>query len=75
MLPNELIGYISNYTTDTNAKLLNHSIYLEVENNEISQEWYDKYNNYFKTNNISIPLLKGNYLWKQEYCVVSTPIS
>lgn len=71
MLPIELVTQISAYMYNSKIKYLSKNIYDETLLEEKNKDWYDKYKNYFKKNNIFLPILEGNRNWKNEYCRIN----
>lgn len=67
MLPIDLIFEISSYCDVSKLKYMNLESHKPIKADE--EKWKSKYENYFKDNNIKLPLLplEKKYNWKKEY--------
>lgn len=69
MLPYELVSNVSSYMENKNLRYLNLFCHEQIILEEKSNYWYEKYGNFFITNNIHIPIFDRKYSlhWKNEY--------
>lgn len=67
MLPLDLITNISGFIKCDKLKYICSDLYENINSYNKSKEWQDKYNNYLVGNNVLLPALNGNYVWKHEY--------
>ena len=67
MLCSDLITHISGYDETNNLKYISKIIYDHICTYDKCFEWNNRYNNYFIVNQIKMPPLADNYIWKKEY--------
>ena len=67
MIPLDLITHISGFIETTKLKYCCNELYTNISSYDKSKEWRDKYNYHLVHCNISLPAMRGDYVWKHEY--------